>query len=145
MPRCAILALIARHSFHVHLEARRPSVLGLKFSHDVVRALTIALPSAPVDLRLAVLDIRGVGKYECFLVRRHRSAAEAAVALDIEILDLMGYRVPEIDGLAKGIRLPCAAHRVAIAQKLTVIDPTETMLVALFAARKNPLPRCPAR
>src|SRR5579862_1043535 len=97
-PPRALLAL------HWQTERRYPAPADLEFGRHFVARLARALPAAAHVHGLAAVHIRRRGKHQRLPVRAHRAADEAPAALDVEILELPGGGVPQVERLPELIR-----------------------------------------
>src|SRR5580658_10429114 len=139
--RCGRASTRVRLPQHAQTEARHPAAADLELRRHLVGVLPGALPAAAHVHRLTLIDVAGGRKHQCRALERRRAAQEPAATLDVEVLELRGGGVPQIDRLAELVRAALGAvHDVLVTQELAAVDAAEAVFVRPSALGKGAFP-----
>src|SRR5580704_7612552 len=134
--RC-LTRFAGRQFLHVDAEARRPGALDAELRDHVVRVLARALPAAAIGLLLAVLGVVARREHQHLSLAGHGAAAEAARALDIQVLKLPARRIPQVERLTFVLASRAAVHDVLVTHEFVAVDPAEAVHVGDVPAREG--------
>src|ERR1700722_15679149 len=138
--RLRLARFAGRQLLHVDAEAWRPGALDAELRDHVVRVLARALPAAAMGLFLAVLGVVAWREYQHLSLTRDGAAAEAARALDVQVLKLPARRIPQVERLALVLASRTAVHDVLVTHEFVAVDPGEAVHVGDVPAREGTFP-----